>query len=261
MPTDIPTSPTFTLRWFYPTPGRLLFLLLSGEGILLLLNWFELTPKGWAVLIAIASVCAMLLLLLGWFLLALLFHWRFQFSVRSLLLLTIAVAIPSSWLAVEMKWAREQKKVFETAVFGMYNEVTIKAASAPGTEERFGVEVIPGPEWAQELLGKDFFGDITTLYYGHEAITDADLKLLERTPYLQDLNLSYTRITDIGMAHVNRLMQLRRLNLKYTAVTDVGLENLKEMKNLQELDLLQTRVSDAGREKLQKALPNCRIEH
>ena len=33
----------------------------------------------------------------------LIFRWRFQFSIRSLLVLTVAVAVPCSWLAVEVK--------------------------------------------------------------------------------------------------------------------------------------------------------------
>jgi hypothetical protein len=44
------------------------------------------------------------------FVIAIGFRWRFQFSIRSLMFLTLAVAIPASWLAVEMKWVREQRE-------------------------------------------------------------------------------------------------------------------------------------------------------
>ena len=47
--------------------------------------------------------------MLLWFVIALLFRWRFQFRVRSLLILVVAIAVPFSWLAVEMKKATKQK--------------------------------------------------------------------------------------------------------------------------------------------------------
>ena len=37
------------------------------------------------------------------------FHWRFQFSIRSLLLLAVAVAVACSWLTTEMREARAQR--------------------------------------------------------------------------------------------------------------------------------------------------------
>ena len=40
---------------------------------------------------------------------------RFQFSLRSLLVLVVVVAVPCSWLAVEMKKAREQKEAVENS--------------------------------------------------------------------------------------------------------------------------------------------------
>ena len=54
-----------------------------------------------------------MVLMLLWLVLALCFHRRFQFSLRSLLVATVAVAIPFSWLAVEMKAAREQREAVE----------------------------------------------------------------------------------------------------------------------------------------------------
>ena len=68
------------------------------EGALFLSEQF---PKGRAALIAIATVAVTIVLMLLWLSLALLFRRRFQYSIRSLLLLTVAVAIPCSWLAVQ----------------------------------------------------------------------------------------------------------------------------------------------------------------
>ena len=94
--------------------------LLAVEGLLWLserFQWFAFNShKGWTVLIAAAVAGVTPLLALLWFIAALLFRWRFQFSIRSLLVLTVAVAIPCSWMAMEMKKAREQKAAVDAAL-------------------------------------------------------------------------------------------------------------------------------------------------
>ncbi len=54
-------------RWFLPTPGRLLLVLLAAEGVLWLserFRWFAFNQhKGYTVLIAVASVGGFLLLM------------------------------------------------------------------------------------------------------------------------------------------------------------------------------------------------------
>ena len=57
--------------------------------------------KGYAVLTALAVVGAAFMGMLLWFFVSLLFRWRFQFSIWSLLVLAVVVAVPCSWLAVE----------------------------------------------------------------------------------------------------------------------------------------------------------------
>lgn len=152
-------------RWFHPTPGRLLALLLVVETSLFIFrSWL---PKGWAVLIAVATVGLFLLFMLLWFIAALVFHRRFQFSIWSLLVLTVAVAIPSSWLTAEMKWAREQK---EAAEFLM-REVGDGRTYGPNTTSKTMA-------WLETLLGRDFFKS-ATVFIGRKP-TDDDLKHLKK---------------------------------------------------------------------------------
>ena len=105
-------TPASRPRWYRLTPDRLLSALLAVEGLLWLCGhyrWFWFNHhKGWAALIAVAAVGAFLLLMLLWLVAAALFRWRCQYSIRSLLILTVAVAVPCSWLAVEVKKAKEQ---------------------------------------------------------------------------------------------------------------------------------------------------------
>jgi hypothetical protein len=181
------------LRWFHPTPARLLILLLVIEAILLLSKpWF---PKGYAVLIAIASVGVTMMLMLLWLVLALLFHWRFQFSLRSLLVATVAVAIPFSWLAVEMKKAREQREVVEAirkvGGSGLYDyDRLLPSASRPIWLRKF-----PSPPWLRKLVGDDFLGNVVTVVWSGDKMTDADLANLQLFPTLKCLSLFGTKVS------------------------------------------------------------------
>jgi hypothetical protein len=69
--------------WFYPTPGRMLVILLAIEGVLFLCDSLCWIPNGRAGPIAGAAVGSFLILMVLWFILALIFHWRFQFSIRA----------------------------------------------------------------------------------------------------------------------------------------------------------------------------------
>ena len=79
-------------RWYCPTPGWLVLGSLAVTGLLFLSEkwrWFGFNEhKGWTVLIAVAGVGVVLLAMLLWLLVALVFRWRFQFSIRTLLVLT-----------------------------------------------------------------------------------------------------------------------------------------------------------------------------
>ena len=75
------------VRWFHLTPGRFVLLLLAVEVLLWLSDRFGWLGwhKGYAVLTAVAMVGVGMLLMLVWFVVALVFRRRFQFSLRSLL--------------------------------------------------------------------------------------------------------------------------------------------------------------------------------
>ena len=256
------------LRWFRPTPARLLVILLAVEGILFLSKqWF---PKGWAVLIAIASVGVTMLLMLIWWLAALCFHWRFQFSLRSLMVLTVAVAIPFSWLAVEMKRAREQREAVEWI---------LKLGGV--ARYRFYVTAHPTPMWLTDGFGVTFFADVVEVTLDNTQVTDVELRHLKGLTQLEDLylanthvtikgvgelqqlqglSLAGTKVTDAGLEHLEGLTQLRKLCLDDTKITDAGLEYLTRLTQLDELSVVNTQVTDVGLVHL-KGLPKLQFLH
>src|SRR5208283_3638157 len=108
------TDPTPTRRWYHLTPDRFVIGLLAVECLLWLserYRWFWFNGhKGWTVLIGVAAVGVVMLVMLVWFVVALVFRWRFQFSIRSLLVLVVAVALPCGWLSVKMRHAERERE-------------------------------------------------------------------------------------------------------------------------------------------------------
>ncbi len=106
------------VRSFHLTPGRFVIGLLAVEVLLWLSDRFGWLGwhKGYAVLTAVAMVGVAMLGMLLWFAVSLIFRWRFQFSLRSLLIVAIVVAVPSSWCAVERReWLQTLEGKAETA--------------------------------------------------------------------------------------------------------------------------------------------------
>ena len=208
MPIEQPGMPK--LRWFQPTPGKLLIILLAVEGVLLLserFKWFGFNQhKGWTVLIAVAAVGSFLLFMLFWFIVSLVFRWRFQFSIRSLLLLTVAVAIPFSWLALEMKWAREQSEAVKVLV-KLGGEVIMDydlITDADGDLVHRRRE--PAPAWMREKLGDDFFGNVTIVFLDNTEVSDVGVEKLKGLTQLQWLDLRNSKVSDEGVAKIQKAL-------------------------------------------------------
>jgi len=201
------------------------------------------------------------------------------------MVMTIAGAIPSSWLAVEIGKSRRQREAVE-ALLKLGGDVHYDYEQDTTDEIIRGViigAVPPTPTWLRNVFGDDFFSNVTSVnrypitdvnwehlkelkelreleFVGNQ-ITDIGLEHLEGMKKLRYLELTATQITDVELKHLKGLDHLKGLRLEGTAITDIGLDHLEGMKQLQYLNLERTQVTDAGVEKLQKALPNVRIYH
>ncbi len=235
-------------RWYYPTPGWLVLGSLAVTGILFLSEqgrWFSFNEhKGWTVLIAVAGVGVVLAVVLAWFVVALLFRWPFQFSIRSLLVLTLAVALPSSWMAVEMKKAERQMRAARRIVSmgGQISsdwELYQDGASIPNAKP-------PGPNWLRNLLGEYFFSGIVHVTLRAGPVAESDLKYIEALAQLRMMQFYHNPITDDRLKYFTGLSELETLYLNYTMVTDAGLGQLRRLPKLRVLVIGNTRITDAG---------------
>jgi len=202
-------------RWYIPTPGELVALLLATELLFLLadrLSLFGLTRgSGWNVLAAVAAFLLVLLVLLVWFGIALLLRRRsrsnFQFTVITLFLLMGCVAVVGGWFGWKLRKTRSQEALMEK--IGA-TDVAYDFEYCHGV--KLDPEFPPGPASARRLLGDYFFADITAVEL-HGKLDEETLASLKAMPRLECLVLWNVRTTKSELEPVQQLHSLRLLYL------------------------------------------------
>jgi hypothetical protein len=205
-------------------------------------------------------VGVLLAVMLVWFLVSLLFRWRFQFSTRSLLMLVVVVAVPCAW----MKTAQDRERQLESS-----EREALTRINAAGGWVVWSSGNPLGWEWANEIRFDHLTDDelarilpdlnqvaeLKCLGLTHTAVTDKSVEHLcdeirnrKGLPRLYGLYLARTGITDGALRHIEKVAQLRSLTLGETQITDSGLPYLKTLTQLESLGLNNTQISDAGLE-------------
>ena len=233
-------------RWYRFTPDLFVICVLLVECVLWLWERSQsiaLSPlKGLIIPIYTAALCVAFLSILLWFIASLFFHRRFQFSLRSLFVLAIVVAVPCSRVATLMQQARHQR------------EAVAMICSLGGDVH----EAQHFPDWWITLHGlfpDVFFEEIRFVEFKskNNGVSDADLKeIVKLLPHINLLFLAATNVTDAGLETLDGLNELNWLSLSDTKITDSGMERLKGIKQLKMLSLDNTRVTDSGLERLKR---------
>ena len=227
---SFPTSQPHESRWYRLTIDRAAVGLLAFEGFLLLSEWFDwfvFNGETWTVLIAVAGIALAMLFFLLWFVVARLLHRPFQYSLRSFILLVVIVAIPCSWLTVEMKQERNQKVAAEEI-------------------EKLGGKVKSEVTWLGRLLRDNSLVSVTQANLFGTRITDTELLHFQNLRQLQILELTITKVSDDGLAYLQGVKRLEVLILDNTGISDPGLARLEGLSRLLVLVLDNTKVTDAG---------------
>jgi Leucine Rich repeat len=198
----------------------------------------------------------------------------YQYSLRTLMVLMLAIGCGLGWFTARMRQARSQRKTVET--IAELNGWVGYDYEFDASNHRIQGAQPSGPAWLRSVLGGDFFDRVVfvdrdnygaipsdawweelrrlpylqTLYV--KDATDARLAALEGLKCLVRLKLDGGEITAAGLEHLKGLTQLRDLDLQYTKVTDDGLEPIERLTQLTTLHLAHTAVTDAGLEHVKK---------
>jgi hypothetical protein len=237
------------LRWGRIGVAQILLgLSLFMEVALFLGDRSGLLPRGVAVLIALVSLGLLFLAGLIVALVGARFGWCFQFTVRSVLLATLLVAIPCSWLAVEMRRA-SARATAAAEVRRLGGSVNYDwQVDAFGTPLRIAGP--PAPHWLREIVGDGYFARVVRVVLSDASDTTAAIEQAQQFGNLEGLILEDADITDAQLEWIEGLTDLRDLSLSGANITDSRLYFLEGLKNLQQLQLADTETSDAGLIKL-----------
>jgi len=174
-----------------------------------------------------------------------------QYSLRTPLIFVTLAGCGFGWLGFKVREARRQQAavaaIRKSGGFVAYDyQFDARDGDIPNA-------IPPGPAWLRSLLGRDFFGNVRTVFLLGEQIADADVERLKEFTALKSLSLHGTRVTDSGLENLAGLTQLTELMLDGTQISDAGLERLRVLTKLDTLLLDGTQVAGPGLERLQGA--------
>jgi hypothetical protein len=192
----------------------------------------------------------------------------FQFSLRTLLVLTGLCAIAARWVGDPIIKARQQATAVQ-AIRASGGQIYtcrghpivpdwMRSFYSPSLDTSVSHVAFSETSGDAEFASLDGLPDLLYLMSSGSRLTDAGLEHLSGLSELQGLNLSKTQITDAGMKYLKGLTNLKDVRLSDTQITDAGLEQLDSLGQLHELWLDGTHVTKDGVRRLQQALPGCR---
>lgn len=170
--------------------------------------------------------------------------FRFQFSLRTLLIVVAVLAVPLGLIGNRIARVQRQKAIVEPLMKYPFARIAWKnghITSFTTDDLRASVLWAPGTKFP--------------------IFQDGDLAILAKLKRLRHINLTVDNdITDNGLASLVKLEKLQSLKIPAsTHVSDKGIKHLHKMKHLRRLTLFSDYVSQNGITKLQRALPDCEI--
>jgi hypothetical protein len=169
-------------------------------------------------------------------------HWRFQFSLRTLLLFVSVVGVLCGYLGMFIQSAQKQRKAVAQIqrLGGQVNyDYEFGHHDSPPTP--------PGPSFLRRIFGEDAFANVkyVSLYSETNTIRDEDLIVLRELPKVDQLYLWSPGITDRGMKIVAENRNLQQLSLVDVNISGDGLMLFGKNERLESLYLHAASIDDS----------------
>jgi Leucine-rich repeat (LRR) protein len=169
---------------------------------------------------------------------------RFQFSLRSLLLLLTLCAVLPCW-KFNRVW--NQRMV----VAEIQRRCPLATIEYDYQDRRLGTPPSPpGPAWARSVLGDDFFTNVTELTIAQPGLDDALLRQIAKLSGVKTLDTNSNQVTDAGLAHVASMRNLETFSFVSENVTDAGLAHLQSLKRIKHLSFTGPKITDMGLQRI-----------
>lgn len=175
-------------------------------------------------------------------------HW-FQFSLRSLLLVTLIFGCGLGWVANERRKSAECN-----AKLDVIDKLGGKLTYFALKEEEY-------PKWLVMLVGNPCpckcNSSVEFLYASN--LQASSIAILAQFPKLDILRFKKCTISQEGFKAIGELTQISYLSFDETNLSNRDIGFLAKLEQLTLLDVKNSKVTQEGIEELQKALPTCEI--
>jgi hypothetical protein len=190
----------------------------------------------------------------------------YQFSLRALLIFTLAAGTLSGFIGIRVQ-ARHRQKVAAEAIVKAGGEVFYDyQCDAAGKE----LEKSPAQHssWLRSLVGNELFDSVVAIRVSGDAemkylkdlpdlkslhfrcgprLTDAGMSFLRDAPQIERIWMGiHDNVTSAGLAHLEDVTQLKCLEMEYLNITDEDLARIQGLTHLRELSISSSRISDVG---------------
>lgn len=175
---------------------------------------------------------------------------RLQFSLRTLMLVTLVLGPPAAYLSNFAIHVRRQRaivvKIDELcgSVIYEHQQNARNPQDAPP----------PGPAFMRWLFGNDAYMHVCHVFVGADlnrffgtgltSWENSDLSILAGLPRLQELTVVKLSVNDKGMRCISRVRSLRRLNLEGPQISREGVAQLRHNRQLEYLGLDGPGITD-----------------
>lgn len=175
-------------------------------------------------------------------------------SLRLSLLLVLAVALALAGAAWKVRDQRETKEMV------LNHDGVFFYEFEPQTTTRYERKTWV-PAWLRQIIGEDFFHDVTYVRIEGPHFGDAELERLKAFDRIESLGIVQTAITDAGLRHLRGRKALKGLWLDGNWIGDAGIDNLgpETLPQLGLLGITQTLVSAAKVAEIKRRFPKLLI--
>jgi hypothetical protein len=117
------------------------------------------------------------------------------------------------------------------------------------------------PAWLRNMIGEDYFHDVTWVRIEGSQFGDSELKQLHALDQIESLGIVETAITDDGLRHLRGRTALKGLFLGGNWIGDSGIDrlDLASMPKLELLELRSTLVTDGKLAEIRRRFPKLDI--
>jgi len=191
---------------------------------------------------------------------------RRRYSVKSLLLLTLVVALGMAWARVQIIRAERQRHAMQVLIDAgatVESDFKLRGPAAPPA-------AFDAPVWLRRLIGNDIFRAVRRVKmrrhpidaetFGYVAdlpqleflelftseLQPTSLTCLKELPALKHLSVIGKGLSDDDLKHLAGLIQLEFLQLKTNDLTGSGFEHLRNLTALRWLHLSGCPITDAN---------------